>query len=319
MVATLTTIISLDMKYLWIFAFCLSFNPLSAQFRSLIHLDKSFYVSGEIIWYKVYLPASAAGKEVSVYTCLLDAKGAIVADQFVQTKRESFCFGQFEIPLDLPTGMYALHCSATNSAFEKDLLVQAPVPIFNDLLPLPKELSSSQPLIDQNASFEKAQLGAQEALKIAIKKGPSNGEDWQIIVSDQSGNPVSANASVSIADEALCGASAYPLYNLYQGDILPANVAWLGPMYRSGKAMDEALQPYTLTMIANDIELSHIFYTQPDQNGRFSLELPEYQGQRNIQLLHMDGKIFKLNGTNPYCPENCPCFNSRQGCWNTWI
>ena len=113
-------------------------NPISAQVvtrdQCLLHLDKSFYVSGEIAWYKLYLPAFFRDKDLSVRVSVTDQAGHILRSHYLKNAGKTYVEGYYKVPFDLVTGMYHLVFEGADKAARKfERLAEAAVPMISDL------------------------------------------------------------------------------------------------------------------------------------------------------------------------------------------
>ena len=74
---------------LFFLAWTLFCQPLSGQAlqpdRYLVHLDKSFYVTGEVIWFKLYLPKAHQGQGFTLRVALFNPKGEVASYFFLPT------------------------------------------------------------------------------------------------------------------------------------------------------------------------------------------------------------------------------------------
>jgi len=65
---------------------------------SHIHLDKSFYVSGEIIWYKLYLGKEFKDKSATIKAVVATPKGKTLNQDFFKTAGNTYLQGHYKIP-----------------------------------------------------------------------------------------------------------------------------------------------------------------------------------------------------------------------------
>lgn len=178
----------------------LTFNSgLSQSKNTVLHTDKEFYVTGETIWYKLYLPHAPVGKEAAIKTILLDQNGRIIQSYFCNTHGATFIYGQFEIPFDLPTGWYQLVFSNFDPKSRlENLLIGTYIPIYNDLLPFPplntKSLVKSDIL--NSGTGININLSQQEIR-------PRQEVEIELFLTDSSKMPTAGNASITILDENL--------------------------------------------------------------------------------------------------------------------
>lgn len=283
--------------------FCVANLGLMAQTaRALLHHDKPFYATGETLWFKLYLPPQAMGNDVCVHAVLQQEDGGVVADQFLRNQKGNSCWGKFDLPLTLKSGVYYLSCTATNPSFDNEILVQAPLVIFNDLTPDPSAAPLAQTaLIDLKNNTDLN-------VNISSTGADTKTASFQIAVTDAQGRPVAANLSVSIYDAALLGKNNPPIV---WGQPLGPTVNWLGSMYRTGTVQmrgsdDQApFEKIALPLLCGyDLSDRRFLFTKSDANGKFALELPDYSGEHPIQIMHPDGNDIAVTWDWPNIPPN---------------
>lgn len=260
---------------------------------ALAHFDKSFYVSGEVVWYKLYLPAPAQGKDFSVQLSILDGAGALASKTFLLVEKKAVCHGHFELPFDAAPGVYTFIFSASRKSGTSDELLRAHVPVFNDLLPW-----------DEKTAVQTIPDGAPPAfsneLKVSVQmvsEGSATARQnvrLKISVTDPLGNPVSAEGSLSVTDEQLCGAKISPALNFQTGANVSADEDWLAGIYKSGlvRHADGRLMTSTLIPVL-DVE-THRMYFAKSAVGKFTLQLPAYEGVRRLQVVGLQEEPLKV-------------------------
>ena len=175
-------------------------SGLSQSESTILHTDKEFYVTGETIWYKYYLPHAPAGKEAAIKAILLDQSGRIIQSYFCSTHGATFIYGQFEIPFDLPTSWYQLVFSNFDPKSRlENLLIGTYIPIYNDLLPYPPLNTSS---LVNNSDVPNSGISLNINLS-QEKIRPRQEVEIELILTDSSTMPISGNASITILDKNL--------------------------------------------------------------------------------------------------------------------
>lgn len=134
-------------------------NPLSSRFKAyrastfqeklFAHTDKSFYIAGEILWFKLYNVEASSHQPVTIskvaYVDVLDS-----ANRFVLQGKVALTNGEgkgsFFLPLTLNSGNYRLR-AYTNwmKNFGPDLFFEEPLTIVNTLKGLPAATTDSTP------------------------------------------------------------------------------------------------------------------------------------------------------------------------------
>ncbi len=111
------------------------------QEKIFAHVDKSFYVCGEIIWFKLYNVDAATNRPTNfsklAYVELLDGSGQPVLQAKIELQ-EGFGNGSFFLPFSLSSGGYTLS-AYTNwmKNFDSRLFIEKQITIVNTLKRLP--------------------------------------------------------------------------------------------------------------------------------------------------------------------------------------
>ena len=248
--------------------------------NALLHFDKEFYVTGEVMWYKLYLPDSD-DKEVAVVQVLIsDREGAVKDEFYLQASKEGHIEGYYKIPFDFASDYYRLSILATDDS--EKLIVSAVLPIYNDLnkattatgtLPVLNEAIVVDDL-QVELSLNKNQYSPREAVRASV------------LVKDSNGKPVKAKVSVAVTDESLAGK------DLLIGGTAPLNI---GTNVRvKGTLLNAEGVPSRASVLGmySSIE-DRVFYSSADEEGQFDMKPPLFYGERPVQFIgyqfeHMD-------------------------------
>lgn len=279
----------------------------SDEETNYLHLDKSFYVTGEIIWYKLYLGASFKDKPVTVRATVADQAGTIVGNEFLKTEGKSFISGYYKIPFDADTGQYLLQLTgASKSDGSIITLAEVSVPIYNDLQAFPKLVNQETAANNSSAVDLSSDLQVSINLPKTTFKSRAN-VAASIKVTDQTGNPVASTMSITVLDKEL----------LKEGIVSKTEVAasadFEEQIYIKGKAYDQQGQPLDGSIIGafsgND---GSILYSKVT-DGDFILKIPEFQGKKPIQFLGDGKKVdyidVKTQQSLAYKSSTPPTFN----------
>jgi hypothetical protein len=269
-----------------------------AQERAMLHLDKPFYATGETIGFRLYLPAQGAKPKMSIHATLTNAKATLVQDHFFRIDDTAGAGSAFTIPLEWPSDLYYLVCTATDLSLSEAEIIQIPIPIVNDLQAFPATSNTES----NDAPLDNVLGHELQSLRVSIQpltKSPLiSGQNTyvQISVSDLNGQPVAATGSVSITDLDLIGASN----TLHTGTTLKLGHDWQTDIYRHGQLLDVFSQPKILPLLAaGDWHSGHISFSKTDDKGDFSLKIDDYEGQRPIQILDVDGGEIQVKWKKP--------------------
>ena len=290
-------------KYIFLFIWSLLLIQPEAKAQNaqeaacMVHLDKSFYVSGEVIWFKIYLPVETRGKAFTLKVGIVGQNGALVNDFFLATEGKSQANGSFKIPFDMASGVYQLAFLALEKISKQPVvLASVPVSIYNDLEKLnPAELKVSEPTatasnFSQDLQIEivldKEQYQSRESVQASIQ------------VKGRNGTPVKADLSIAVNDWVLVGEAVFPKNNLLKGNVITGN-ALSDQVFIPVKLLGQAgSQSQNLISIFFP-EDWQMLYTSPKQTELF-LEMPSFTGQRNIQFLGHPSPSIEIQLLNPF-------------------
>ena len=112
----------------------------SPQEKVYIHTDKASYVSGETIWYRIYLVDAVlhtSGLALSryVYVDLIDPMGIILSHSMIRPDEDDCYHNSIVLDGDLPEGYYMIRAYTRHMLnnpdylFEKKVFVSDPNPI----------------------------------------------------------------------------------------------------------------------------------------------------------------------------------------------
>lgn len=293
------------------FCFFLLAPSLRAQYSGpAFHLDKPFYVTGDVLRYKLYLPPAYAGQEIALKMTLVNAGGEPVDAFYQHTGGNSGLQGYLKLPYDLESAVYHLMALGTDrSSLRKVKLAEIPVPVYNDLV--------EENLAANNASDAGSKEQGEETLSLSIDL-PSGTfhkrEDIQaqVKVTDRNGRPVAASLSASVIDAALFGPVEENGLQLSSQDDIPAPEELSDQLLLNGRIYDEAGQPrasISFGAYVHDLRASLIGTT--DEAGNFALPLPQLTGSADIQFMDLRNDSLRVTlddgvrpGASPPLPYN---------------
>jgi hypothetical protein len=254
--------------------------------ETIVHLDKSFYVSGEVIWFKLYLPATWKGHDVAIKTTVLDADAKITDRFFIKSEGNNFIDGYHKTAFDAPAGIYEIQFSASAGAnAPEQLLAYYQIPIYNDLekttaknivseIKAPKEISTYGNL---NIAINSTDQSVKSRSEISVN----------ISVTDDLGNPVKGLASVSVKDAVLAKSISgdaeimkLPLSYAINPSLLQNEI------YARGKITTADGAPLQINVLGGYVGSDEkIYYSKSNNEGDYNLNLPDFTGTKKIQFL----------------------------------
>lgn len=287
---------------LLLFTFSVTVTANVSTDKCVVHLDKSFYVTGEIVWYQVYLSQAFKSKPVAIRATVLDNKGSVQHSSFLKTNGETAVDGYYKIPFNLKTGNYLLQFTAVNKANKQPvLLVETQLPIYNDLEAVAQTVNSKS-----NLGQPATQMTNELDISIQLPKNSFTAREKvvpTITVKNKSGATVAANISVSVVDWDLVGDDLMNAGNLRNGEAVPPQVVSIvsDQLYLKGIAkQDNGNAHDTKVLGAYSRTEDKVLYTRTNENGEFYLAIPEFYGNRGFQILgqQTDYEQIRINEEN---------------------
>lgn len=280
-----------------------------------IHLDKSFYVNGEVIWYKFTMPADAQHENAAIKVILADKAGNTLFYTFLKSRDRAFVAGYYKIPFDLPGGIYRINFLGTEANSGKRInLAHADLPIYNDS----EEIKQAP---SRNSSAGAPDPVGLDELKVDIRFSTdtlrSRSEmQTTIEVTDANGQPVEAEVSLAVSDQALTemGGTGYP--TVVAGLPAPVTQKLDTSITVKAKLTNYAGDPLTANVLGVLLpEQDRIQYTRTLTPGEVNLRLPDFYARQPIQFLGFPDEEDSIrvelqadaqlaaNGTLAYTPE----------------
>lgn len=278
---------------------------LSAQAECLIHLNQSFYVSGEVIWYKLYLPKDFPEGQKVITVSLYDQSNKLMDQSYLQKKQEQEVHGYYKIPYDSPSNLYQLVFTATEEESNRPIpLAHITIPIYNDFDEL--NITSSPlptPISPANVANKLDDLQVTINLD-SDQYTPRADATLQVQVKDASGRPVQAQFSVSVTDQHLSQV-ANPLFSTLQAENTPLtwpaldeDISLRGTMYEPD---GQSILP-SGNIGAYLVNQKQFLYNKADKEGRFMLDLPAIYGNFSIHVggFFPEDLLVSLDQTSPF-------------------
>lgn len=269
--------------------------------KVIIHLNQSFYVNGDRIWYKIYLPTTYKSIDLPIKVALIGSNGKAIQEGYINTNGHTFIDGQIKIPLDLSSGTYHLVAYGTHNR-TKDFLRIAEIfiPIYNDLQ---RDLKITPP--DKQIPIKK-ELPFKQALDLSIHLTNTHFTTRQKInatidIVDKNGQPVQANLSIAIRD-----------VSLTQPAITNGQTVWaIRPgvatfphildttIFIKGKASTLADKTKKLPILSAYSSMDRQFYyAKTGEAGDFTLNLPDFNTNTPIQFINFQQGAINVQLTN---------------------
>lgn len=256
-----------------------------AQSPVQVHFSQPFYVSGEVVWYKLYLPENFPSGPKVVTVSLLDAKDRLVEQSYLRRSSGSVLTGFYQIPFDWKSGVYRLIFSATKAdGHEPLILAETRLPIYDDL---EEELGNVE-----GPNPQVAGKGEGFTLQVNIEMSqdvyePGKQADIRIRVSNEQGRPVAGDVSAVVRDQSLFAVEQAGFSAIQTGEVLRDTTDWEEDINIRGQLLNpEDRSPLPGGNIAAYLSRTYGFlYAKADDKGQFTLDLPGLYGDIPMHMM----------------------------------
>jgi hypothetical protein len=249
-----------------------------------LHFDKSFYVTGEVIWFKIYLPQETDNHAFTIRATLLDQNGKTADYFFLQTEGKTYAHGYYKIPFNWASGVYQLIFTAQEQSTNRIIaLAKAAVPVYNDLEKpdvigvnlftnsVKKESTTNN--LQINIHLDQSAYHRREPVQATIE------------VKDANGTPVQANLSVAVTDWVLAGDSTEQQPGI-QTNFFTTDAAFENHIFLKMSQLRDTgqLQQQKLLGIytAQDWRMD---YASANPDGIFFVKMPPFYHRKTLQIL----------------------------------
>ncbi len=271
----------------------------NGQNTVFLQTDKTFYVAGDVMRFQLALPAEFRGIDVAIRAAIHHPNGIEMHSFFLQTAGNNHVDGAFKIPYAVTSGYYPITLYTSYKNDWKDiLLLQADIPIYNDLEPIPDSTSWSKipPHMDAD------NLNAIAYPLENIHPRTQNKVEFQI--QSVEGRAVEyGNLSISIIDSKAATLGQF----VYRGEALqsihPERLS--SELFYKGTVTDINERPYQINILGVFFPKTFKFYyTKSDSAGKFILTLPAFHNQEDFQFVNYENKEIKVRLKSPKAKPN---------------
>lgn len=294
-------------RLMWkIILFLLILSPVivfaQAPKSAMVHLNKSFYVNGETIWYQLYLPNTMRGTKATLKVVVLDGDAAVQDYYYLRTEGKTTIEGYYKLPYDAPAGMYRLLVwGRPLNRLQEAIFAAVPVPVYNDLQGVPGDAT----LFDAAAlALPKLppEVAADAGLKVHVTPAtPQPGDEvsLRIQVLDGNGLPVpGVEVSVSVTDQQLCGNGVLPALSVQRGYPVPA-ARWENGLFLRGEITPQDTTAPENLMVGGFLPpAQRVYYSRVDEQGNFVLQFPAFYQAARLQFVSYPERAFTISLAN---------------------
>ncbi len=252
------------------------FNSENKNNQCLIHVNKPFYTTGEIVWFKGYLPEILVYQNSLARIDVVSSTHNIIESHYLKISKTRNVSSYFRIPIDLKSDYYYL----TLTVYKEDgnvpfVLVRHPLPIFNDLEDIPSGVKTSHPNQVRNSNDP---LLEDIIPLITDKKEYATRET----ITFQLQTKGIAEASITVTEELNYPNATYSYGEEIKSSFLVDNeITHSGIIYNP--ETDLAYETDYLSALI--VEEGKVKSFESYNDGRFELDLAYFVGKREIQLV----------------------------------
>lgn len=253
-----------------------------------VHFDKSFYVSGEVMWFKVYrLDISEEAQSRILHVDLVNHQNQVIARQKLPIENGS-SFGSMELPLDAKEGYYRFRAyTRYNFNFDPPVIYQANIPVYqldkqeiSRTEYMPTESTEPSGMAGISIITDKRVYSPRDSLEVSIQ---IDGQE----VADKTGK-----LSISVVPIEL----VIPRFEFYHHLECPQLSPIEGPLILPERSLFiEGILQNPLTGQKVSSRLLSIYVDETSQlirassgEGSIRVTVPDFQGTGTFQLLNLD-------------------------------
>ena len=256
---------------------------------SLVHVDRPFYVNGEVVWYKLYLPSNMTSQRFTVRLDVMDDRGERVDYVYLPSTVGRMVDGYYAIPYDAREGWYQLRFVVWIPELEaEEAIGSVRLPIYNDLQDSPGTATVEE------AQFRGAAEGVRDQLQVDLElltPNPQPGDRVRVRLRarDAAGQPVRASASVAVTDRALTQTDDWFRGTVFTRQFFPRYTGIAKGIVLTGQVEQEKGAPFLNPVVAAwSPAQQRVFYAKTKvETGKFALELPDFTGPQELQFLEI--------------------------------
>ena len=258
----------------------------------LLNTDRSIYISGETIWFSVYIFDSESNKLSDVSKIanieLINEKGAVV----VQLKSEIIIgrgAGTINLPKEITSGRYTIRSYTQQMKYYgEDQFFRKSIKIINPKNQIKKDAKDAKTQLTPKASIQAADIELiVKAANTIISQGDLINLDIQALDKNKSTLPIDISIAVVVHnahDHILKDESKFPIAQSNSCSSLKIEA---NSMIISGKVSNEASQvgvKNALTYLSIPNEAPLLYSNRTNEDGQFQFRLPLIYGLQPVIL-----------------------------------
>lgn len=278
------------------------FTTIQAQSnQALIHIDKPYYVTGEMMWYQIYLPQSFASMDGYVKV-IIKSETAVIGDYFIQIQDANLT-GYFKIPYDIASDLYHLGVYVLEEGTQKPKEVLGfDIPIYNDI-----EGDFDSVSFPEAASINGVNVSNTSTISV-VPTMTNVGTGKEVVLQIDMPSDQNGIMSISVVDESLIGASVEEHCVFYTDILLDFNTRLdiQDQVFHLGNITDAKTNQGVQVSImgAYNHEKQTMDIGKSTEDGKFILRTSPYKGNQMAQIVghlfdeHPDTRIEMYSGVD---------------------
>ena len=277
----------------------------SSNNQVVIHTAKPYFITGDVLHYKVYFPSIWLGKDKVLRACLIKNDNSLIDESFLKTSGKTSISNMLKIPLNISSGMYHLVLSSFHKELNKEITIaEIFVPIYADLK---NDLTDLQ---EEHTSIKNVPLNSNLKVDLVINNTliqKRSAIDGQISIKDINGNLKEPDASITVLDQAqlIHGYSSVHTYPSIEGELIEglSDEIYLYGYFKSLK--DQQKKRFPVVSIYSKEE-NNFSYLQSNEEGAFSITIKDFLGSKGIQFLNYDEEEISIELLTPAISSTTP-------------
>ena len=280
---------------------------------SLVHLDKPFYVSGEMVNYQIYFPKELQDRQLTLEVLIYHQTGSVLHQSYLKKERGNNANGYYKLPYELSSGLYRLVTNVREEASSRRITVAyASLAVYN---PSTGVTSSDQKESEITSPPVKNEFPLDITIQIQSQSiRPGGLVKLTAMVRDSQGKPVKSNASVSVIDTGIIAGGGDPDFRtLYPMPVTLSNTGRLSQYIPVSGYLESGKSSELLTFY--QVDNQRLYYTTTGDQGNFELQIPEFYGNQRIDYLGQfsKGEKIHLAGAEPIVSSGSLPYNEAIG------
>jgi hypothetical protein len=260
-----------------------------------VDFDKTFYLSGEFIHFKIYFLNQGPLRSKIVHVDLRDANGNYVMTHIYRVNNKT-AHGSYRVPYDLKEGNYLFRCyTRWNLNFSKKPAFSQLIPVFNEFEGV-KDLNFLEDSVFWSNDSLQKKYNYSDGILITIGNDgpihPNQNVRIELITLDDNNQPIQSNLSLSVVPLTQINNSNPHKENRDIISAIPGDSIIYTPEESfeiNGLAFDpETGEPINSRVLSVFNVRDATFTRLISKKGSFKFKLPLFEGNVDLQIINMN-------------------------------